>query len=198
MSSRWIAVALCLGLAACGSASAPPSNLNNACSIIEQRPTYLRAMQRAERRWGVPVHVQMATIYQESRFDNDAKTPFEWKWGIIPMGRVSSAYGYAQALDGTWAEYKAGPGRPLASRTNMRDAADFIGWYMDASSRSLGISRSDARNQYLAYHEGRGGYRRGTYNSKPWLLNVAAGVERRATTYQTQLRSCRQAPRFSF
>ena len=26
--------------------------------------------------------------------------------GIIPLGRESSAFGYAQALDGTWTDYK--------------------------------------------------------------------------------------------
>ncbi|HKK85727.1 MAG TPA: lytic transglycosylase, partial [Roseovarius sp.] len=55
---------------------------------------------------------------------------------------------------------------------------------------SLGISMSDARNQYLAYHEGRTGYSRGSYNAKPWLLRVSAKVEERARMYEAQLRSC--------
>lgn len=194
MSSRLIAVApmmaLCLVLAACGGSKSPPRNLNDACSIVSQRPNYYRAMKKTERKWGVPVHVQMATIHQESKFDGDARTPYQWALGVIPLGRQSSAYGYAQALDGTWEEYKDGPGRSGASRTNIKDATDFMGWYMDATYRSLGISKSDARRQYLAYHEGRGGYSRGSYRSKPWLMNVASSVESRAQVYKTQLHSC--------
>ena len=190
MSSRLIAVALCCALAACSGAKSPPRNLDNACSIIDQRPKYYRAMKKTERKWGVPVHVQMATIHQESRFVHDARTPYQWKLGVIPMGRASSAYGYSQALDGTWDDYKKGPGRSGAKRTNIRDATDFIGWYMDLSYRELGIPKTDAKRQYLAYHEGRGGFRRGSYWGKPWLLNVSDRVARRADVYEVQLRRC--------
>ena len=105
-------------------------------------------------------------------------------------GASSSAYGYAQALDGTWKEYKKSAGRWGASRTNIRDATDFMGWYMAQSRRSLGIAMSDTRNQYLAYHEGRTGYRRGSYKSKRWLVNIANGLDRRAAMYKRQLISC--------
>ncbi len=189
MSSRLIVLGLCLGLAACGG-KAPPRNLDNACAIASQRSDIYRAMKKTERKWGVPVHVQMATIHQESRFKDNARTPYQWGLGVIPLGRQSSAYGYAQALDGTWEEYRRGPGRSGAKRSNIRDATDFIGWYMDASWRSLGIPKSDAKRQYLAYHEGRSGYARGSYNAKPWLLSVASSVESRAYAYRQQLRAC--------
>jgi hypothetical protein len=52
---------------------------------------------------------------------------------------------------------------------------------------------SDARNQYLAYHEGRTGYSRGSYNSKAWLVRVAGEVGQRATIYEAQLAGCRAA-----
>jgi hypothetical protein len=42
---------------------------------VSQRPQYLRAMERTGARWGVPVAVQMATIYQESKFIGNARTP---------------------------------------------------------------------------------------------------------------------------
>ena len=47
-----------------------------------------------------------------------------------------------------------------------------MGWYMALSRSELGISLSDARNQYLAYHDGRSGFRRGTWRAKPWLVTV--------------------------
>ena len=54
-----------------------------------------------------------------------------------------------------------------------------------------GIALSDARNQYLAYHEGHTGFARGSYNSKSWLLRVADQVAARADTYRSQLTRCR-------
>jgi hypothetical protein len=182
-------------LASCGGGSGTgygtaPRNLDHACAILDERPEYARAFRATERKWGVPAHVQMATIYQESKFISDARTPFRWTLGVIPNGRVSSAYGYSQALDGTWEEYQRETGRFSAQRTNIADATDFMGWYMSKSNQSLGIPFTDARNQYLAYHDGRTGYARGSYNSKPWLLRVADSVEARSQTYRAQLGTC--------
>ena len=176
-----------------GGSGTSPRNLDNACSILEQRPGYFRAFRAAERRWGVPVHVQMATIYQESKFDSDARTPFQYRLGVIPVGRQSSAYGYSQALDGTWKEYLAEDGRRSARRDNINDATDFMGWYMKKSNEELGIPMTDARRHYLAYHEGRTGYRRGSYNAKSWLLRVSSNVGERSVMYQRQLKGCRAA-----
>ena len=171
-------------LSTCGSPNkVAPRNMDNACSIISERAGFLRAFERAEKRWGVPVAVQMATIYQESKFISNAKTPRRMVLGFIPGKRVSSAKGYSQALDGTWDDYRQATGNRLASRTSINDAADFMGWYMDGTKRTLGIPTSDARRQYLAYHEGRGGYRKGTYKNKSWLMRVAADVEARAIIY---------------
>ncbi|MFY0623125.1 MAG: transglycosylase SLT domain-containing protein [Pelagimonas sp.] len=195
--SKWLRAMVILLLAAScgggGGSGKAPRNLDNACSILEQRPTYYRAFRAAERKWGVPVHVQMATIYQESKFKSDARTPLRYSLGVIPMGRQSSAFGYSQALDGTWKEYLAATGKRNARRDNIRDATDFMGWYMSLTNKQLGISLHDARNQYLAYHEGRTGYRRGTYNNKAWLLRVSSEVGQRAVTYDIQLRNCRAA-----
>ena len=167
-----------------------PRDLENACAIVAERPKYLRAMRRAERRWGVPVPVQMAVIHQESKFVGDARTPHRFALGIIPMGRQSSAFGYAQALDGTWDEYRAETGRRRAKRDDIRDATDFMGWYMDKTARGLGVSKADARAQYLAYHEGRSGFSRGSYRGKAWLVEVADRVDRRADVYALQLAAC--------
>jgi hypothetical protein len=191
MSRPLRALVLMLFVSACGARyDAPPRNLDDACSIVSQRPTYLKDMQRTERRWDVPVSVQMATIYQESKFDGDARTPFRYALGIIPMGRQSSAYGYSQALDGTWEEYLQESGNRRAQRDNFRDATDFMGWYMHKTAEGLGIPKTDARNQYLAYHEGRSGYARESYNAKPWLLRVSDSVATRAQMYDAQLRAC--------
>ena len=184
---------LMLALAACSTGrNTAPRNMENACSILRERPHYAKAFSRAERKWGIPVSSQMAMIYQESRFKSHARPPKRYFLFIIPRGRASSARGYAQVIDSTWSEYKRSAGRWGARRENIRDAADFIGWYTAESARSLGISKRDTRAQYLAYHEGRTGYRRGSHNSKGWLLSVANAVDTRARRYESQLSSCRR------
>ncbi|TMV51738.1 lytic transglycosylase, partial [Thioclava sp. BHET1] len=176
-------------VASCGY-SGPPSDLNDACAIVRQRPNYLRAMRASERQWGVPIYVQMAFIHQESRFVRNARTPYRWSLGIIPMGRASSAYGYAQALDTTWDDYRRETGHHGASRRSIWDATDFIGWYMNKASATTGIQKWDARDQYLAYHEGIAGFSRGSYRSKTWLIRVAGAVEGRSDLYRRQLVAC--------
>ncbi|WP_114967098.1 lytic transglycosylase [Alkalilacustris brevis] len=188
---RYAVVLLLLASCGGGGRFSAPSNLDDACSIVRERPHYLRAMRAAERNWGVPVPVQMATIHAESRFIGDARTPFQYSLGVIPMGRQSSAYGYSQALDGTWEEYQSETGNRRARRDDIRDATDFMGWYMNKTEQRNGIAKWDARNQYLAYHEGHAGFARGSYNAKAWLLRVADGVADRAVRYDAQLRACR-------
>ena len=193
MSRSLFALGLLMVLASCGGGgyNSAPRNLDNACSILTQRPEYARAFKATERRWNVPVHVQMATIYQESKFVANARTPFRYVAGVIPMGRVSSAYGYSQALDGTWEEYQRDTGKRGARRNRIRDASDFMGWYMNISRDRNGIPLTDARRQYLAYHEGHTGYARGTYNRKSWLVRVSGEVGQRANMYARQLSNCR-------
>lgn len=193
MSRTLGAIMLVLALASCssGGSGKAPKELDNACSILKQRPGYLSAFKSAERKWGVPVHVQMATIYQESKFVSNARPPFRYAAGVIPMGRLSSALGYSQALDGTWKEYQQDQGRFGAKRTRIKDASDFMGWYMNTTRDRNGISLGDARNQYLAYHEGHTGYARGSYNKKSWLLRVSGEVGARSDIYRQQLATCR-------
>ena len=195
MSRAILALILLTVVVSCGRSGGSgraPNDLDNACSIVSQRSGYLSAFKAAERKWGVPVAVQMATIYQESKFVSNAQTPFRYTLGVIPMGRLSTAYGYSQALDGTWQEYQDKQNRQRARRDNIRDATDFMGWYMAQSHESLGIPLNDATNQYLAYHEGRGGYARGSYRSKGWLLRVAREVGDRSVMYHNQLKRCRR------
>lgn len=194
MSRVIFAILVLAMLTACGRRDSgqfsAPRNLNNACALERERPNYFTAMRNAERRWGTPVPVQMAIIHAESSFIGDARTPVRYTLDVIPMGRQSSALGYSQALDGTWEEYVRETGNRRASRTDIRDATDFIGWYNNKTRERNGIALTDARNLYLAYHEGHAGFRRGSYNAKPWLLGVADRVAARAAMYDQQLRAC--------
>jgi hypothetical protein len=172
--------------------SGPPSDPDNLCSIFAQKRGWYRAARESAARWGVPESVQLALIYQESRFDARARPPRKKFLGIIPGPRPSSAYGYGQILDGTWEEYRTDVGRDSASRDDFGDVVDFIGWYGDRAQRRAGVARNDARAVYLAYHEGIGGYSRGSHTAKPWLAKVARKVSRRAALYQTQYDGCRE------
>ena len=191
MSRTFRILVMALLVGSCGvSNNSAPRNMDNACSIVNQRPAYLKAFKAAERKWGVPVHVQMATIHQESKFIANAQTPMRYTLGVIPRGRQSSAYGYSQALDGTWKEYQRATGRFGARRNNIRDASDFMGWYMYNTKQKTGVSLSDTRNQYLAYHEGQTGFLRRSYLKKGWLLDVSNKVASRGQMYQSQLKRC--------
>jgi hypothetical protein len=178
---------LALTLNACQ--TSPPRDINDSCEIFSDRSGWYRDANDAFERWGVPV--QLAIIYQESRFVHDAKPPRDTLLWVIPWGRITSAYGYAQVMDTTWDWYKKNAGNRGADRDDFADVVDFIGWYCNMSHQRLGISRDDAYRQYLAYHEGQGGYSRKSYLKKPWLMKVARKVEAQANRYQAQLARCR-------
>jgi hypothetical protein len=170
--------------------TAPPSDQADACAIFRERPSWWRAVARTEERWGTPPGLVLAIIRQESSFTHDARPPREDGFLFFPGRRPSSAFGYAQALDATWDEYRRTADERGAERDEFRDAADFIGWYTSRSHQRLGLAWTDGRAQYLAYHEGHGGYSRGTYRSKPWLMDVAARVGANAAAYQRQIDGC--------
>ena len=188
--SRWFVMLLagCI-LTAC--AASPPKVQGNLCEIFDEYPDWYDYAKASEKKWGTPAHIQMAFIQRESSFISDAAPPFEWLL-FIPLGRPSSAYGYAQIQDPAWEDYTRANGGLFKSRTDMEDALDFIGWYNAISRERLGISLWDPYRLYLAYHEGHGGYQRGSYNAKPKLLKVARQVEAKAETYGAQLRGCEE------
>ena len=170
--------------------TAPPRNVNDACAIFAEYDDWYPDAKAASQRWKVPIPVLLAIIHQESAFQADAQPPRRWHLGFIPGARPSSAYGYSQALDGTWDRYIAMTGKPGADRDDFADAVDFIGWYVNETTLRNGVARSDAYNQYLAYHEGQGGFAKGTYRNKPWLLDRARKVSRQAARYGSQLARC--------
>ena len=174
-----------------GCASGPPRDIDNICTIFKEKDDWYGDAQASEKRWGTPIHVQMAIIHQESAFRDDAQPARRKLLGFVPWTRPSSAYGYPQAKDATWEWYMEKTGNSGADRDDFSDAVDFVGWYTNLSQQKLGISKWDAYNQYLAYHEGHGGYQRKTYSKKGWLKSVSQKVDRQAKRYSAQLKSCR-------
>ena len=174
-----------------GCTTTPPQNLDDVCDIFDEYYDWYNAAKEVEKKYGIPIGVSMAFIHQESKFVEDARPPREWFLWIFPGSRPSSAYGYTQALNGTWSEYQNNTDQWSADRDDFTDAVDFVGWYNKKTIKRTGIKSHDAYRLYLAYHDGAGGYLKGTYKKKPWLMKVSRKVDRRAKMYNRQLVQCR-------
>jgi hypothetical protein len=183
-----LSVLLMVGLAGC--TSAPPQNPDNICETFEEKGGWYKDARKSSRRWGTSIPVMMSFIYQESAFKARARPPRTKILWIIPGPRPASAYGYSQATNETWASYQKSTGSWGADRNDFDDAIDFIGWYNDQSNRRNKIAKNDAYNQYLAYHEGQGGFAKNSFTKKKWLKDVARKVSDRADKYVQQLNSC--------
>lgn len=187
-----VGVPLALGLTACAS---QPRQINDVCAVFDQNDGWLTSWQRdaraAESRHGVPVAILMATVRKESGFRQNARPPRTKLLGVIPWKHQSTAYGYSQALDGTWTQYEAETGNIAARRTSFGDAIDFVGWYHAKSADTLGIARNDAYNLYLAYYSGWGGYRSGTWRNNAGIQRTARETEAVARSYAAQLQRCK-------
>lgn len=188
---RYAMVFALLLLSGCASA---PENTANSCAIFEQQSGFLTNWrsdaERSSAEFGVPVPILMATIQAESNFEARARPPRTKIFGLIPWKRQSTAYGYAQVLDGTWVEYQRKTGRWSARRNNFADAVHFIGWYHSENHRRNGIALNDAHNLYLAYYSGPSGYARGSWKSDPTASRGARRAADMAARYEAQLRRC--------
>lgn len=177
-------------LAGCSTLASPPRKPLDLCAVFAEKREWQKPAARSEARWGVPVPVLMATMFHESSYRADARPPRRYILGFIPGPRRSTAYGYAQAVNGTWKEYVDRQNRWFARRDDFSDAIDFIGWYHYGTTRELGMRSDDMRNLYLAYHEGRAGFARSSYLAKPWLIAYTGKVEQTEALYRQQYTGC--------
>lgn len=188
------ATAIFAALGGCASTPKPTADeIADACRLLKENRSWHTALRSSAKEWGAPMGYQLAVMKQESAFDARAKAPRgERKWfGLVQGDRLSSAKGYAQALDTTWESYKRETGNGGANRQSFRDAADFIGWYFASTGRRTGLGQYDYRAHYLAYHEGATGYLQGTWRGKTWLINTANGVAAQAVRYENQITNCK-------
>ena len=170
------------------SCSSIPQNTSNSCEILNERYLWYKHTKRVEKKWGTPIHVQLAIIKAESDFDWLAKPPRQKLFKVIPFKRPSSSFGYSQAVKGTWEQYKNETGNKLATRARFKDSVDFIGWYTNKSKSILRIPLQDVFKQYVAYHEGWGNYKNYKKNKK--VISLAKKVERQSDIYKNQLSNC--------
>ena len=170
------------------SCSSIPKNTADGCSIFSDRYLWYKHAKKTEKKWGTPVHIQLAIIKMESDFDWLAKPKRKKIFKIIPYKRPSSSLGYSQAVKGTWKQYKNETGNKLAVRTRFKDSVDFIGWYTNKTEKLLKISKKDSFKQYIAYHEGWGNYKNYKKNQK--VIILAKKVKKHSERYKGQLKKC--------
>ncbi len=171
--------------------SSIPSNTSNSCSIFSERYLWYKHTKNSEKKWGTPIYLQLAIIKMESDFDWLAKPPRKKLFKVIPYKRPSSSFGYSQAVKGTWEQYKKETGNKLATRTRFKDSVDFIGWYTNKTEKILKISKKNAFQQYIAYHEGWGNYKNYKQNQK--VISLAKKVENQSNKYKSQLEECKKS-----
>lgn len=198
MKNKAILLSIFMFLGGCSSTSSlniikdvsPPKDMNNICAILAEKPQWNHELNKVKQKYGVPKHVILAMMHQESRFKHDARPLAKGVKGLFNTPFASSAYGYSQALELTWAHYQKATGKNSAKRDDFGDAVDFMGWYVSSANKQLKLSKWDAEVQYLAYHEGFGGYKKKKYLKKKWLRDVAKKVKNRSDMYWKQYQKC--------
>ena len=171
------------------SCSSIPTNTSNSCSIFNERYLWYKHAKKSEQKWGTPIYLQLAIIKMESDFDWLAKPPRQKLFKVVPYKRPSTSFGYSQAVNGTWEQYKKETRNKFAVRTRFKDSVDFIGWYTNKTESILKVSKKDAFKQYIAYHEGWGNYKHYKKNNK--VIGLAKRVEKQSQVYKKQLMECR-------
>ncbi|KDM90826.1 hypothetical protein EA58_13780 [Photobacterium galatheae] len=182
MRHQFKIIITCLTLALGGCASLESSTTTHsgdACKMLTENKDWMKATYRSWKKWGVPISVQLSIIKHESSFNKDASA------------KTSTAYGYAQALTGTFNEYRKETKNHGANRGSFYDSTDFIGWYFSKSIKSIGHNPYDAGSFYLIYHDGIAGYKKKTYLKKSWLMDKSSQVQKLANKYRAQINKCR-------
>merc|ERR1712093_535937 len=91
-------------------------------------------LKKTEKKWGTPVHLQLAFIKMESDFDWLAKPKRLKLFKAIPYKRPSSSFGYSQAVKGTWEQYKKENNKPFLDF--LKDATDVEkGWWKEGGCK---------------------------------------------------------------
>lgn len=189
-----VATAISAALASCATTPQPSADeIADACQLLKENSSWHHALRDSAKEWGAPMGYQLAVMKQESSFDSRAKAPRGERkfFGLLQGDRLSSAHGYAQALDTTWDNYKRETGNGGADRHNFRDSADFIGWYFNSTGKRTGLGQYDYKAHYIAYHEGASGYLQGTWKKKTWLVQTANTVATQAARYESQISGCK-------
>ena len=183
----WSAVFLLLS--GCVHEYTPTDYDQRICMVVNNNWGWAHSLASASKVYQMSPGLILSVIYHESSFNSHARPPREKIWGLIPW-RQSSAYGYGQVKDETWAWYiEKNPAR-FVSRTSFHDTVHFIGWYYSVFKHKERHSDTPYADFYIAYHDGIGGYERHSEKNNTWLQNKAKSVSDRALAYDKQLKHC--------
>ncbi len=164
-------VAACSGAPSHGQAD---EALPEICQVLDE-PGRAAAVAAAADKWGVPESLLLATMRQESHFKADKR-----------HASTAGAYGYPQAVLGTWNHYRKETEQPSASRNSFADSMDFIAWYHSATREQTGRPYSDTIGYYLAYSRGWAAKGQASAAAKRNAAKVAAFAE----DYEADLKAC--------
>ncbi len=174
------------------SCSSIPKNTQNACSIFSERYLWYKHAKNSSEKYGVPVHLILAFVNKESGFNRWAKPERTKLFKIIPYKRPSSSFGYSQAINKTWDQYKNETNNMLALRSRFKDSVMFIGWYINKTHQLNKIPRNDSYRQYLNYYLGWGNYANKTYQTDKKAIIFARSVQKQSNIYRNQLIKCQK------
>ena len=85
--------------------------------------------------WVLPLYIESRLFAQGQNLS--ARNAWDRADGEAIVG-----FGYAQATDEAWSDYKKATGRTFVRRNNMGDALDFIGWYNHTKISDWGSLRA--------------------------------------------------------
>ena len=174
------------------SCSSVPKYPQNACKIFGQNYLWYKSLKKSSETYGAPINVILAFVNKESGFNRWAKPQRTKLFKIIPYKRPSSSFGYSQAVNKTWEQYKTETRNPLALRTRFKDSVMFIGWYMSKTKKINKIPLRDAYRQYLNYYLGWGDYANGKYKVDKNAIIFAKKVQKQSKIYKNQLLKCQK------
>ena len=178
---KYFLLILFLFIFACSSV---PKNTVNACAIFNEKYLWYKFAKSSQRKWGVPIELQMAIIKKESGYDWLARPERTKLFKVIPWKRKSSSLGYSQAIENTWEIYKKSTGKKYVTRVLFKDASDFVGWYVDQTYKKMKVSKNNYFKQYLYYYNG------WTNQTRPESISYAKTVAKTAKKYRMQIQRC--------
>ena len=164
--------------------SSVPKNTVNACAIFNEKYLWYKFAKSSQRKWGVPIELQMAIIKKESGYDWLARPERTKLFKVIPWKRKSSSLGYSQAIENTWEIYKKSTCKKYVTRVLFKDASDFVGWYVDQTYKKMKVSKNNYFKQYLHYYNG------WTNQTRPESISYAKTVAKTAKKYRMQIQRC--------
>ena len=174
------------------SCSSVPKYPSNACKIFGEKYLWYKSIKKSSDKYGVPTYIILAFVNKESGFNRWAKPKRTKLFKIVPYKRPSSSFGYSQAVNKTWDQYKKETNNPLALRSRFKDSVLFIGWYINKTNKINKIPFNDPYRQYLNYYLGWGNYSKKLYKTDKKAIILAKKVEQQSKIYKNQLKECKK------